>query len=293
MLDPQVALAKVVPAMKAKADYLILLAYATKEESIELAQKFPDFNLVVTAEGGEEPPDRFTPIPGSKVQLVEVGKKGMSAIVIGIYDDARQPLRYQRVPLDSRFAASSDMKALMAAYQGQLQTLGLAGLGIRVQPHPQQKTNGRFVGSDKCLSCHEVSYAIWKKTPHFKAFQSLAQADPPRNFDPECVSCHVVGWHPTRFFPYASGYLSQEKTPNLVNVGCENCHGPGEEHVAAESVNDKVRQAKAQKDVRITKEESANPNSPKQHCYSCHDLDNSPDFDFNTYYPLIEHHEKE
>ena len=37
----------------------------------------------------------------------------------------------------------------------------------------------------------------------------------------------------------------------------------------------------------------ADPRSGRQHCYSCHDLDNSPAFNFETYWPLVEHYEDE
>jgi hypothetical protein len=205
-----------------------------------------------------------------------------------LFDDARQPYRYQRVPLDARFAASREMELLMRAYQEQLKLLGWTGLNLRPVPHPQTESNGRFVGSEKCESCHEPSYRVWKKSGHAKAFQTLVKLDPPRQFDPECVSCHVVGWHPTKYFPYEGGYWSEEKTPQLVNVGCESCHGPGEAHVAAELGNDKAMRERFRQAMVVTKTESQ-----QRQCFSCHDLDNSPDFDFNSYWPEIEHTEKE
>ena len=208
-----------------------------------------------------------------------------------------ETFRYQRVPLDSRFAGSPEMKLLMAAYQDQLKVIGFAGLGLRPVPHPLAEQNGRFVGSAKCESCHEISYDIWKKSTsndirkksgHAYAYKTLEDLDPPRNFDPECVSCHVVGWHPTKFFPYAGGYEGPKQTPQLINTGCDDCHGPGEKHCNAELGNNEKLQEKLRKAVRITKAESK-----KQQCMSCHDLDNSPDFDFDAYWPLIEHKEKE
>ena len=65
-----------------------------------------------------------------------------------------------------------------------------------------------------------------------------------------------MGWHPTNFFPYETGYESQKKTPHLVNVGCEDCHGPGEKHVAAELSGSEAFTAKLRKAVVITKAEA-------------------------------------
>ena len=201
------------PLLKSRANYLVLLAQTTRKEAIELAKKYPDFDLVICSDGGAEPPAQAEEIRKGGTKLIVVGEKGMYAVVLGMFDDPQQPLRYQRVTLDSRFPASPEMSALMAAYQGQLKDMGLNGLGIRPLPLAQA-FNGGFVGTDACKNCHEESYRVWKKSPHSRAFATLKNLNPPRNFDPECISCHVVGWHPTKFFPYQSGYLGEKQTPN-------------------------------------------------------------------------------
>jgi hypothetical protein len=289
MADPEAVLAQVVPELKKTCNLLILLANATKEESIALAQKFPDFGLVVTSNGAAEPPTKPDRIEKTQSLLIEVGEKAMNAVVLGFYDDPKQPVRYQRVPLDSRFAGAEPMKRLMVAYQDQLKTQGLSGLSLRPVSHPQKETNGDFVGSEKCETCHEKSYAVWKKSLHAKAWKTLLETDPPRNNDPECISCHVTGWHPTNYFPYKSGFLSEKETPQMVGVGCESCHGPGGAHVAAESGGDAALQKKLQQAMVVTKEESQT--SHGKWCQNCHDLDNSPDFHFETYWPDVEHYE--
>lgn len=287
MIDPEVALRKIVPDLKQKSDYMILLANTTKAEAVELAKKFPEFNVIALADTPEVPPIEPEAIPGSRTLLIPVGHKGMYVVILGLFDDAKQTVRYQRVPLDSRFTAAPEMKLLMASFQEQLKTIGFAELGLRPAPHPQTATNGRFVGSKKCESCHEKSYDIWKRSGHAKAYETLAKLEPPRNSDPECVSCHVIGWHPTKFFPYQGGFESVAKTPQLINAGCEGCHGPGELHVQAELGNDEALQKKYRKTSVVTKEQSK-----KEMCATCHDLDNSPDFDFDSYWPLVEHYEK-
>ncbi len=294
MISADKLLNQAVPLLKKQANFMVLLAHATHDEAIELGKKYPAFNLVVCSEvPPAEPPKDAEEINKGGTKLIVVGEKGMYAIVIGLFDDPQQPMRYQRVTLDSRFKSAPEMTALMSAYQDQLKELGLSGLGIRPLPHPLAATNGDYVGSEACQNCHEKSYVIWKKTPHSQAFSVLKNAVPPRNFDPECISCHVVGWNPQKYFPYRSGYLSEKETPKLINVGCEDCHGPGEKHCWAENHGTPADQQAARIAVRLTEEEAADPNCAKQNCWSCHDLDNSPEFAFKLYFPFIKHVEKE
>ncbi|GAB4137320.1 MAG: hypothetical protein Kow0040_23850 [Thermogutta sp.] len=289
--EPEESLAEIVPELEQEADLRILLAYAKEDEVLNLARRFPQFQVVVSSDGPAEPPGSPQFVPGTRTMLVHVGEKGMAAVVLGIFNDPQNPIVYQRVILDSRYPDSPEMKQVMVNYQSQLEALGLDGLEIRSVPHPRREVQGEFVGSEKCANCHEKSYDIWRKSGHAKAWETLARLDPPRTHDPECISCHVTGWHPTRYFPYESGFLSQDRTPKLIDVGCESCHGPGSEHVAAEMGSDVARQQRAAQAMIVTKEEAET--SEAHSCRNCHDLDNSPDFDFAKYWPLVEHYEKE
>lgn len=286
LLAPEEALAKIVPELQNKADQLVLLAHAEKDESIALAQKFPVFTLVVTTGGGYEPPKEAEVVQGTDTWLIETGEKGMNVVVVGLYRDSDTPLRYQRVPLDSRFPGTEAMHQVMEAYQFQLEQMGWEGLGLKPVPNPRGELMGEFVGSKECATCHEYTYKAWKMTSHARAYATLAQLDPPRVHDPECISCHVVGWHPTEYFPYASGFDSLKTTPELIDVGCETCHGPGGAHVKAEQGSDRALQERLYQAMRVTKEQA-----DQAVCRSCHDLDNSPAFQFETYWPDVEHYE--
>ena len=167
--------------------------------------------------------------------MVQVGTKGMYTGLFGVFNDPKQPLRYQRVALSSQFEDSPRVTELFGKYQDELKAVTFAGLGKRPISHPSTR---EFVGSEKCGECHTSAFEIWKNTPHAHATDSIVE--PPqrsiaRHFDPECVACHVTGWNPGNFAPYRTGYESLETTPHLVANGCENCHGPGSKHVAARS----------------------------------------------------------
>jgi hypothetical protein len=294
LTPPADGLRAVWPKLKEEnCDLYVLLAHASIDESKQLAQQFPDFDVVVTAGGAGEPTFEPEKIPGCKSILVQVGTKGMYVGVIGVFDDATDRLRYQRVPLDDRFPDSPDMLALLASYQDQLKEAGFEGLELRPIPHPSGRT---FVGAQVCGECHTTAYSVWEKTPHAHALDSLTQpgerSEIPRHYDPECVSCHVTGWNPQKYYPYKSGYLSLKDTPLMHHNGCENCHGPGSAHVAAESGEGNLDQAAIdmlRASMRLSLEEAKTSK-----CMECHDLDNSPDFHkpgaFDQYWMQVEHY---
>jgi hypothetical protein len=107
-----------------------------------------------------------------------------------------------------------------------------------------------YTGSKSCNSCHEYEYAAWSSKAHAKAFSTLEKVG--SEYDPECVVCHVIG------MDYESGFISQQETGHLINVGCENCHGPGSEHILSAG------------EKKLTE--------PKSTCIDCHTPEHSGDY---------------
>ncbi|QDT00446.1 multiheme c-type cytochrome [Adhaeretor mobilis] len=294
--SPEEGLAEIAPKLATeKCDLQVLMVYGPKAEALALAKKFPQFNFVGVAAGVDVPPLSLEKVSGTNSVLVEVGHKGKYVVVLGIYDDAKNTLRYQRVPLDARFDDSSAMQKMMVRYQEELKLQGLEGLGLSGSAHPE----GKFVGSEVCADCHSSATEVFENTPHSHATESIINISvPPRHHDPECLSCHVTGWNPQQYFPYSSGYESLEKTPHLRANGCENCHGPGAAHVAAElgesDVNDAEQEAlRAALRMKIVENEGNKSGQVYgkvvESCMQCHDQDNSPDFDFQKYWEDVKH----
>lgn len=122
-------------------------------------------------------------------------------------------------------------------------------------------TNSEFAGAEACASCHKSSYDVWKSSKHATAMVSLIKKS--RDEDPSCVACHVVG------FTAKGGYVSEEKSPALSHVQCENCHGARKLHVENPSHKPKV-------DARAS-------------CAECHTPPHSPGFEMTSYWKMIEH----
>jgi hypothetical protein len=174
-------------------------------------------------------------------------------------------------------------------------------LGLKASAHP---SGGKFAGSKACADCHLSATEVYENTPHFHATDTLLHLDPPRQFDPECLSCHATGWEPQRYFPFQTGFLGLKETPQMVGNGCENCHGPAARHVAAENgeidvSEDELEKLRAALRLKVLENEGNkegqvfDKGKVVQMCMQCHDLDNSPDFDFQTYWPQVVHEGKD
>ncbi len=277
-----------------KCDVLVLLAHASLDEARKVAEQVPIFDLVVASGETSLPSNELETVAGTKTRLLQVGLKAMYVGVVGVFDDPQNRIRYESVPLDARFADSPEMLKLLADYQEHLKDYGLDGLGVKPQPHPSGR---RFVGSEACGECHTKAFEKWKSTTHATATDSLvtppnSRGSIPRHYDPECLSCHVTGWEPQQFYPYESGYLSLEKTPRLKHNGCENCHGPGSAHVAAENGEGKPSPDTIAR-LRSAMKLPLAGGEAERKCIECHDVDNSPDFHktgaFEKYWKEIEH----
>jgi hypothetical protein len=292
--DPVAALRKVLSGIdKDRPDLRVLLSHAKLDESKKLAETFPDrFDFILSAGGPEDPEAK--PIRIGKTLLITTGAKGKHVGVLGFYpNDAPQRFRFELVDMDpDRFKNTPEMDDIMRQYQDELKLNDLV-TRERAIAHP---TGSTFVGAAICGECHTKSYAKWKTTRHAHGYDSLVEGRPEqknrwvsRIHDPECLACHVTGWDTKQFQRYDSGFLNTEKTPLLKGNQCENCHGPGSKHVAAER---QFKKDKKETDLLLTLREERHLDlelAKQRVCYSCHDGDNSPGFDFKKYWVQIAH----
>ena len=172
-------------------------------------------------------------IEGTKSQLIEVGHKGMYVVVVGLYKNGQPSFRYQRCRSIRGSKTRRRCRRCMVDYQRDLETLGLEGLGLKPSAHPTARQVCRLRSRAPIATRRPPKCISRRRTPTPR--ETLVHLDPPRHFDPECLSCHVTGWEPQKYFPFVSGYSGLKETPDMVGNGCENCHGPAARHVAAEN----------------------------------------------------------
>jgi hypothetical protein len=213
-------------------------------EAAAAAKSFPQFPLILAEDGSDlarsDPLWVADPKTGGKTMLVTLGHKGKAVGVVGVFrtEHADRPfeLRYQLVEMSPDFATPESDKPehrmikLEEEYAKELKDQHY------LEQYPQVKHSNqagkdpmpKYVGTERCGDCHKAEWEVWHGSKHSHAYQTLVDAKWPSNrqYDPECVVCHTVG------FGYVSGYKAEKERINLKNVGCESCHGPGSLHAA-------------------------------------------------------------
>ncbi len=274
-----------------KAELLVLLYQGTVKEAMDCAGSFPQIHVILCLSESEDPSERADKAQNSNTMIVSVGHKGKYVGVVGAFrtKNPQQPfdLQYQLVAMDPEYETpqgrdqDNPIHALLQEYAEKVRDDRYLSKYILNARHPVQVAlpKAEYVGSEKCKDCHQSAYKIWKESPHPRAYNTLVKnAKRPnlRQYDGECVVCHVIG------FGYKTGFTGEQKTPHLRGVGCENCHGPSSLHVQQPN-NPQFKAA-----INPWKVNAPNPkvlaNRIDATCQKCHDGDNSVHFKFEEYW---------
>jgi hypothetical protein len=274
---------------KENPDLLVLLYQGSETEARACATALPNFDVILRLHSDPEPPS--VPMVVGNTSIIAVGHKGRYVGVVGAFRDGKKyTLKYQLVPLGEEFETpvgrqkNHPIMKLMEDYAQDVKNKHyLAEAAARKVAHPVQLAfpKSAFVGSEACNECHKAEFKKWEDSPHARAYQSLVNAKNPslRQFDPDCVRCHVTGWD------YKTGFTSAAKSGHLLNNGCENCHGPAGLHVAmekaptAENKKDRRKIRDLMNPFRFDPQEKPTARKRRldlldQSCQQCHDIDN-------------------
>lgn len=218
IVDPQEVIKLLMPKLRETADVIVCLFNGANSEATALQSSFPMLDIVVVSNAKTSVAESSL----STDQFVNTETKGKSIWSVPINRDITGTVvveKAQRHLLDGKIPDSTRMTQLLELYQEMIAAEDL----VESSPQRQQKTGPQFVGNAACKTCHIDEWKSWKETKHAHAYHTLEVAG--HETDPECLTCHTVG------FGVTSGFVSVEKTPNHVDVGCENCHGAGSTHV--------------------------------------------------------------
>jgi hypothetical protein len=249
---------------RAQADVTIVLAYFEEAGLRSLAESLPEVDFVVGGPTGQA----MKPVKIGPVTILSATNKGKYLARIELSPgDGEHLLTKEIGPVEvlSDLAEDASQTANLRQYYAALAkrdfTVAEAGLYSNVD---RGATDYRVAGSQTCAACHADDDRAWHASKHSHAWKVLVAKG--AHVDPFCQQCHTTG------YGHEGGFVSVSQSPQLVHVGCENCHGPSSAHVA---------------DPKIK-----TPFLARERCIECHDHENSPNFVYDEYWPKIHHGEK-
>ncbi len=239
----------------------ILITDNCSREMVEYITEVGIVDVVICPATATEP--RIVVKSVKRPLFIAVGQLGeyLARLDITLTSDNRIGLDFGNLPIHEDLHEDDDLVQLYKDYQQIVKEEDLLGAVGRVPLAGVLK----YAGSESCKACHKYAYKKWAAGPHANAYRTSVRVG--SQYDPECIRCHVVG------FGYETGFESEKSPPDLRDVGCENCHGPGSEHIAS----------------IILGEKHIKSGQPILFCRDCHTPEHSPTFDEDTYMPKIEH----
>ncbi|MFC1676333.1 multiheme c-type cytochrome [Planctomycetota bacterium] len=239
----------------------ILILNQCDHETIKSSTNIPEqIDCIICPSEYDEP--EIISKPNKKPLIISVGQLGKHISKLSITqdgcDDALK-LALSTIDVTEDIPQQQELVDLYRTYQLIVKDANL----LEKMPRFSLPEALNYVGSESCKVCHTYEYQKWSANPHASAFATLEQVG--NQYDPECVICHVIGNE------YETGYVSQAKNSHLKNVGCENCHGPGSEHIASLGTKKTVE--------------------PKSTCEECHTSEHSANYagNENIYFEKIIH----
>jgi cytochrome c554/c'-like protein len=209
----------------------------------------------------------------AKIRELEDRKRALVAAPLPEPAPGASWARATFVPLTKEVGSDADAQQLVDAYDQKVSELNLAEAQRQPKSCPPPGRGERaFVGVAACAQCHEDATAFWTGTKHAHAYETLVNVK--KQFSLDCIQCHVTGWQQPGGVcrvdrTHVGGPAVSGKGVGRRDVQCEDCHGPGSEHV------EDATGAFIQREV------------PASFCVRCHEPANSPHFDDVKYRPYV------
>lgn len=258
VLEPKPAVLKTLREFTTKPDRIVVLAYLPEQELEDLARQLPEVTAVIGGPTGQAVAPRML---GPTI-VAAATNKGKFLVELPLNSTTPDETSGKIVELGPAFADHDHQVANLKHFLSELAQRDFTPTETSFAPAKSLSgENDSLAGSESCRDCHAKAYLSWQETHHAAAWQTLIEKE--FQVDPYCQQCHTTG------YGRPGGFVSAKQSAEMGGVGCESCHGPSRKH---------VEQPKTR-----------TPWNAADRCLACHDHENSPTFEFETYWEKIRH----
>ena len=260
---PAPILADLVPVVRKKSDFLILLAHMTKTELEESLAGIQGIDMAILGHSAK-PQVTAEPTLAGDVPVYMASHQGQYLGRAIVTFDARGAVA----------ASTNEIRLLDTAVKDDPEIIRLVSefevenrkyqkeLFVKEELHTETGGPDSYLGLGNCQRCHSAAFAAYVGTRHATAYATLSSVFMQR--DSGCIPCHSTGHGQPGGF---SGIRARGAMIDLVDVQCEACHGPGAAHARDGSYRKTARDS----------------------CVDCHTAEQDPEFNYQQAWEKIAH----
>ena len=191
----EVALGKLLPQLKGRADAIALLAFADEDALTGLARQFYELDVIL---GGKvhQPSQQLVKENRSLILSTTNESRAVGVLQTRLLAPGRMEAIKGEVSLvRDDIPQDEDIAALAVAYREEIRQAKLAiddPASLREDMVPGVQARASYAGTQSCLTCHRTAGNVWKQSGHARAFATLLERK--ADADPNCLACHTVGF---------------------------------------------------------------------------------------------------
>ena len=260
---PRAILAELVPIVREKSDFVVLLAHMSKSDLAEALAGIEGVDMAILGHSSK-PQVTTEPTLVGNVPVYMASHQGQYLGRALVSFDA----------MNRSVAAANEVRLLDGTVKDDPETARLVKefeaenrkyqkeLFVKEQLRPESGERDVYLGLGNCQRCHPDEFDAYVETRHAGSYATLSAVFMHR--DSGCIPCHSTGYGEPGGF---GGVRIRGAQTDLVDVQCEACHGPGAAH---------------SRDGRYL-------GTARESCVKCHTAEQDPQFDFEKAWEKIAH----
>ncbi|HJQ69891.1 MAG TPA: multiheme c-type cytochrome [Blastocatellia bacterium] len=273
--DPVEAARATVPEARKRADVTVLLAHVKTDVAERIAREVQGIDVIVV--GNAQADEQYFIVPfrigGTLVAFTPYETRMLGELRFYRDEQSRFTVKERFISLNGLVpddpealesvsaANSAESDARKATEASLKEWLGSTRASENAPERPANGAASEYATSASCSKCHLAQYVKWNASDHARATGALVSK--PADFDASCLACHASGYR-------GGASAAAGQWAAMQNVQCEQCHGPGKNHIA------NPMKAYSKVDLRTA-------------CINCHTPETSPRFDLKAYWEKIAH----
>jgi 2',3'-cyclic-nucleotide 2'-phosphodiesterase (5'-nucleotidase family) len=260
--SPLPVLEKLVPLVKQRSDFVVLLAHMSKVELDSVLAAVEGVDMVVLGHSAKpQVTAQPTEVQGVPVYMASHQGQYLGRAMLTFDEDRRlQEATNEIRLLDNTVGDDPDMTRLVREFEVENRRQQKE---LFVKEELRRSGPGDiYVGVATCRRCHAGAFDAYTRTKHAHAYATISSVFMHR--DSGCLPCHSTGYGANGGF---SGVRARGSLVDLVDVQCEACHGPARDH---------------SRDGRYLE-------TARNSCAGCHTAEQDPEFDYAAEWEKIEH----